>query len=165
MPRKLEEFLEDPTSEEKELTRKLYWSITSTLPLDRDQKTRTFAWCARVGVGIVSRAAEPHLPPPVPESASSEKFTKTTRNSNESRRGRALGIRKKTGYAAQAGGGAARVQSDLPSREVLGGRLRPESLTLSGFRALQTSLRDRAERYLGWSPDRVGGVQLRLREG
>lgn len=153
MPLKLEEFLLDPTSAEKELIRKLYWSITSTLTLDRDQKAQTFAWCARVGTAIISRAAEPHLPLPVLTSTPPEKFTEPTRKSNNHTNGKALGLAKKKVYDAQAGGGADRVQSVLPCAEPAERTSRsvhPYSSRVQRFADYQLSLRRRAERYLGW---------------
>lgn len=153
MPLKLVEIVSDPTPSEKELIRKLYWSITSTLTLDRDQKAQTFAWCARVGTAIISRAAEPHLPLPVPTSTAPDKFTKPTRESNNHTNGKALGLAKKKVYDALAGGGADRVQSTLPSSDQADGALRPVrpySSRVQRFADYQLALRRRAELYLGW---------------
>jgi len=55
--------------EVKELSRKLYWAITSTLTLSRDQKHTTFSWCVRMAEGIIKR----HETPPPPASRKTEK--------------------------------------------------------------------------------------------
>lgn len=153
MPPKLEEFLSDPTSSEKELVRKLYWSITSTVPLDRDQKAQTFAWCARVGAGIISRSAEPHLPLPVPNSTVPEKFTTPTPKSHKSAAKKAFALARKKTYTGQAGGGVDRVQSALPLNGSVEGALRPVRSYSSRVQRLlddQSAMRRRAEQYLGW---------------
>lgn len=96
MPRKLEDFLADPTSAEKELSRKLYWSITSTIALSKEEKSQTFSWCVSLAVRVLKRAASeprPHLPPSV-------KLPATSPN------GRVDNYRR-NGQAVLAGGGVA----------------------------------------------------------
>lgn len=49
----------------KELSRKLFWAISSTYPqLTREQKANTFTWAADMADRIISRL-NPSLPPPV----------------------------------------------------------------------------------------------------
>ena len=49
----------------KQLTRKLYWAISSTYPrLSRQQKTATFTWAADMAERIIQRV-DPSLPPAV----------------------------------------------------------------------------------------------------
>jgi len=91
MARQMEGFLSDPKDPLRELTRKLYWAVSSTIPLNTAQKKTTFSWAADLADKLIARAAV--LPPPA------------IRPQNLG--GKAFAMRKKSGYAAQAGGGAA----------------------------------------------------------
>ncbi len=54
----------------KQLTRKLYWAISSTYPqLTREQKATTFTWAADMAERIMSRLV-PSLPPSVDSGSS-----------------------------------------------------------------------------------------------
>lgn len=99
MPRSVEGFLSDSTDPIKELTRKLYWAVSSTLPLSRDQKKTSFTWAANLAERIAAAAAA--RPPPASRS--------------NGLTGKALAMEKKRGYAAPAGGGAAGSSDPIPS--------------------------------------------------
>ncbi len=52
-------------SPQKQLTRKLYWAITSTFPkLSRADKAKTFTWAADMAERVIQRV-HPSLPPAV----------------------------------------------------------------------------------------------------
>ncbi len=157
MPRKLQEFLQDPSSEEKELIRKLYWAITSTLPLDQAHKTQTFAWCVRIGSAIVARATT--SPPPA---------FRSPPNAKADPRGVKVDQRRKNGYDGQAGGGVAagfrRGSEASPKHTRSGAGLSP---SLVEFTRVQAELRERAWVYVkngdGMVEHHCGdrGVQMR----
>lgn len=53
----------------KQLTRKLYWAISSTFPrLTREEKAKTFSWAAQMAERVIQRV-HPSLPPPVDTAA------------------------------------------------------------------------------------------------
>lgn len=118
MPRQIEGFLSDDTDDQKELTRKLYWAISSTIPLNQAQKASTFKWCADLAERLLARG---NLAPP--PATRSQQLT-----------GRRLAMAKKNGYALLAGGGAAgssdgKRRQEPPSRALRSGR--PSSLLMT----------------------------------
>jgi len=94
MPRRIEEFLNDPSSEEKELTRKLYWSITSTFQVSSAEKRVIFNWAA----DLATRIAEKRTAAPPPASRFDAGDSKPA----------PVAPGRKRAYDGQAGGGAAR---------------------------------------------------------
>lgn len=148
MSRVLEEFLEDPSSAEKELTRKLYWAITSTLSLTRPQKTSTFSWVADLAEKIVKRASA--APPPA------------ARSETPGRPTLARGGKKR--YAALAGGGAAGSfrksgGEPLPSKDTASRQPHPHGSNPArhaAFLARQASLKVRAVDYMERENVRLG---------
>jgi len=61
----------EPSDKElaKELTRKLYWALSSTLDLTRQQRSTTFTWAAQMADRVLQRHL-PSLPPPVDTASS-----------------------------------------------------------------------------------------------
>jgi len=90
MRQSLEEFLQDSSTTTKELARKLYWAISSTVPITAGQKRTAFIWAADMAERLVKRIEA--TPPPASRHLSP---------------GKRLAMGKKNGYAALAGGGAA----------------------------------------------------------
>jgi len=148
MPPKLEPSPGDPTSAEKELTRKLYWSITSTLSLDRDQKRSTFGWVAELAVKIVARHGRPSPPASRPGSNN----------------GRNVAMQRKDRYASLAGGGAAGRSDLATARELPSERVRPKPASqpavttaqLAAFTARQAAMRKKAIAYMVSENRRLG---------
>jgi len=138
MPRKLQELLADLESAEKELTRKLYWTVSSTLPLTREQKATTFTWAAHLAEQLVRRAVA--APPPA---------SRPFKPSNAQQAAK-LASRAKGRYAAQAGGGAAdglKGRRTVPPDE--GPRERKAAPPPSAaFLERQAALKARAIRYM-----------------
>lgn len=135
LPRKLEEFLSDPTDREKELIRKLYWSITSTIPLTPELKAETFRWCVRLGARLCESAARA----PSPAIRPSEPDTNPARPTVA----KAVYIR----HNGQAGGGAARVsieRSSNPPRHAKGSAAPPSP----GWSEQQEAKRAAAIQYM-----------------
>jgi len=151
--RALEEFLSDPSAAEKELTRKLYWSITSTLSLTPAQKKSTFSWVADFAEKVVSRHSVPPPPASRPETRGSQKLASSRRN----------------GYAALAGGGAAgRLdrggRRPLPSKRTASKPTHPpetDPARLAAWAAAQASMRTRARKYMIAENVRLGITQRR----
>lgn len=105
MHQKLQRFLSDGNDDGKELTRKLYWAVSSTIPLTRELKASTFSWAADLAEKILKRAEI--APPPAIRS-----------------NGRQVALDRQKRYTGLAGGGAAgRLdtggESRLPSRRPL----------------------------------------------
>lgn len=137
MPRKLQEFVEDPTSAEKELIRKLYWAISSTIQLDKDQKSRLWEWSCSFGVRFIARVAE--APPPASRSAPDLK-TRTASPRD---------INSRNGYHGQAGGGGGtglKKGAERPSQKRPGRRVEP-SPPSSAFLATQARLKAAALKH------------------
>jgi len=88
MHQNLQRFLSDDTDDAKELTRKLYWAVSSTITLTKESKASTFSWAADLAEKIVKRSNL--APPPAIRTRA---------------QGVALGRSKR--YTGLAGGGAA----------------------------------------------------------
>ncbi len=138
MPRKLEDLQADTESVEKELTRKLYWTVSSTLPLTREQKKTTFTWAAHLAEQLVRRAAA--APPPA-----SRPISPST-----AQRAQRLASGAKNRYAAQAGGGAADGKigrRTVQPKPYQNGRLATPPLDQDSW-DLQVQMRERAILYM-----------------
>jgi len=138
MPGKIEGFLSDSSSPEKELTRKLYWSVTSTIPLNREQKKTTFGWACRLAGQLLERAAanpSPRLPSP---NGKGGKLEETVAPATKKR------------YHGQAGGGVA--GSSIKRRTVSPSSLpqerHPSSSPSQDFLDTQARLKAAAIRYM-----------------
>jgi len=138
---KPEDFQNEQTSVVKELTRKLYWSIASTVALSKEQKATTFSWAASYAERVAQRVSA--APPPA--------FRTSIKPSGPTSPGkkRALAIRSKNRYAAQAGGGAAGFNGgpDGPTSSTA----RPAAASFPGYRDfldLQKRQRARAVLYM-----------------
>ncbi len=140
MSPKVEQFNSNETSAEKELTRKLYWAITSTISLTPEQKKTTFSWVCGFAEKLLERAAV--SPPPATRS--------------NGLRGKALAIERKRCYTAQAGGGVAGSSDQEPPRALPSERTtsRATHLTvvsperLAAFRKQEAESKARAIAYL-----------------
>lgn len=151
MPRKLEEFLSDPTDPEKELTRKLYWAVSSTVPLQNAQKASTFSWCAQLATRILSRVES--IPPPALRSNQSSRTSVDPKGKN--------------GYASMAGGGAAgsldkRHRQGPSSKRMRSGAVTPRSIPrvtpaeLEEFKDRQARLKAAAIVYMAEQSIKLG---------
>jgi len=128
------------TDSQKELTRKLFWAITSTIPLLREQRQTTFSWACELADKLLARAAA--APPPA------SRFQGLT--------GKRLAMERKKFYAAQAGGGAAgssdaALHTSAPSGTAPSRRLHPSPQPSAGYAAFlaqDAAQRDRAVAYM-----------------
>lgn len=107
----------------KELTRKLYWAVSSTLRLTKRQKTTTFTWAADMAERICLRS-HPSLPPSVDSDGLN-------------------------GYHGQAEGrGGGRIRSSIQRSATR----KPPLPDQAGWERRQQALRDRAWAYVLGEP-------------
>jgi len=148
MAQHLKGFLSDPNDDHKELTRKLYWAVSSTIPLDRDRKKSTFTWAADLAEKVLDRVE--NAPPP----AIRPKDTG----------GKRLAMGRKDRYAALAGGGAAgsldRAAAAVPPSRSVRSKVAPQPyLTpqqLEVFKGTQARLKAAAILYMRDGATRIG---------
>lgn len=144
-----------PPSDAKELTRKLFWAVTSSLDLPPDARRTTFIWAADLAETILNRFL---TSPPTASRPENSHEIHTDRAGKNSHNGQAVG-----GEAGRNGSGSTRSlpttlrPSRPPPRPV------PSLESQKRFASAQAHLRRRAREYVaGATAERRAAVRGRF---